>query len=61
MSKLFNKNFRVKVGNYLVGWSGFCSMVGEARACHLLCKALKAKSDKVVFKYRGLPVSFYVK
>lgn len=63
MSKILNKNFRLKIGRTLYGYSGGCRLLGEKRLCHILQKALRSKGD--VFRYKvsslGLVVSLYVK
>lgn len=63
MSYELNRNFRVKVGRLLVGWSGLVLRVGYDRAVLYLSKALRSKSDVKRFKCQslGVYVSFYVK
>lgn len=63
MSYEMNRNFRVKVGRLLVGWSGLVLRVGYDRACLYLSKALRSASDVKRFKCQslGVYVSFYVK
>ena len=62
LRKSMNRNFRVKVGSKLVGFSGFVLAVGYERAKAILMKALRLiVSDVFRFKTRFGIVSFYVK
>ena len=63
MSKLMNKNFLVKIGRLLYGYSGACRLLGKEYFDHLLVKALRIKMDKIVFRVSRLNVNvaFYLK
>ena len=63
MSTILNKNFRVKVGRFLVGYAGMCRLLGQRRADMIICKALRCRDD--VFRYKctkeNVVVSLYVR
>ena len=61
MSKLMNRNFRVKFGRNLVGYAGLCAAIGVERANHLITKMMRSSLYKKVFVVKGVKVSFYSK
>lgn len=61
MSKLMNRNFRVKFGNRLVGYSGLCLAIGVECANHLITKTMRTNLYKKVFLVKGVKLSFYAK
>lgn len=60
-----NRNFRVKVGSSLVGFSGLVIRFGYQRVERMLCRlilmACHRRLDVVRFRYLGSVVSFYAK
>ena len=46
LSVLMNRNFRVKVGRTLVGYTGLCLSIGFLRANHLIQKCLTRSLPK---------------
>lgn len=58
-SKDFNKNFKVKYGRLLVGFSGLVARIGFQRVQLLLGKALRSTKQVIRFMVKGVQVSFY--
>ena len=58
-SKMMNKNFKVKYGRLLVGFSGLVARIGFERVQLLLGKALRSRSQVKRFMVKGVVVSFY--
>lgn len=61
MSKLMNRNFRVKYGRTLVGYTGLVLRIGLDRANLLISKMLRTSVQKKSFKVKGVCVTFYCK
>ena len=62
-SVLLNRNFRLKIGRTLYGYTGACHLLGEKRVNALLSKALRCPNDVFRFKSQSLNlmVCFYAK
>lgn len=58
-SKLMNRNFKVKAGRTLVGFSGLCKIVGVLRAENLVSRALRSTKQVFVVKLPSLHFKIY--